>query len=227
MYSNKKILAVIPARGGSKRLPGKNIKLLGNKPLIAWTIEAAKNSKLIDRIILSSDDQEIIAVAEQYGCEVPFVRPSYLALDETSSEMMLEHAIISINETFDYIVLLQPTSPFRMAQDIDDCIRICIDKEVLSVESMTPISENPEWMYYVNENNSFRPVCNCEIYKRNKYILNGSIYVIECSSFLNTLQIQTSKTLAYIMPKNRSIDIDTLEDFNYAEYLLKNILNHT
>ena len=219
MYSNKKILAVIPARGGSKRLPGKNIKMLGNKPLIAWTIEAAKNSKLIDRIILSSDDKEIIAVAEQYRCEVPFVRPYQLASDKASSEGMLEHAITAIDQKYDYVVLLQPTSPFRTTEDIDTAIRMCIDNRAPSVESLIKISENPGWMFCLSEGGTMTKVCK-EVIDSEKYILNGAVYVIEIELFMKNKKIRYPDSLAYIMLKERSVDIDTRGDLEYAEFLL-------
>ena len=219
MYNNKKILAVIPARGGSKRLPGKNIKLLGDKPLIAWTIEAAHSSQFIDRVILSSDNKEIISTAKKYGCEVPFVRPSQLASDEASSEDMLEHAINTLDEKFDYIVLLQPTSPFRTADDIDAMIRKCVDTQAPSVESLTKISENPEWMFSLNEDGAMRKACT-GIIDSLKYILNGAVYVIDTEIFMQHKKIRYSGSQAYIMPFERSVDIDTGVDFEYAEFLL-------
>lgn len=222
MYKDKKILAVIPARGGSRRLPGKNIKLLGDKPLIAWTIECAQKSSYIDKLILSSDDSDIINVARKCGCCVPFIRPAELATSLATSEAMLEHAIISMNERYDYVVLLQPTSPFRQTVDIDDCIKLCIDKNAPSVESMTEISENPAWMFNVDDNNTFSHACNITS-NAKIYILNGAIYVINCNEFLKSHLINYPDTLVYIMPRDRSVDIDTAEDFSYAEYLLQRV----
>lgn len=219
MYSNKKILAVIPARGGSKRLPGKNIMILGNKPLIAWTIEAAQKSGSIDRIILSSDDQEIISVAKEYGCEVPFVRPSYLASDGATSEDVLEHAITAIDQEYDYVVLLQPTSPFRTTGDIDTAVRMCIDNQAPSVESLIKVSENPEWMFCLNEDGTMTNACK-EVIDSEKYILNGAVYVIKTELFMKNKKIRYPESLSYIMPKERSVDIDTRDDFEYAEFLL-------
>lgn len=219
MYRDKKILAVIPARGGSKRLPKKNIKMLGNRPLIAWTIERAKKSQLLDRIVLSSDDQEIINVAKRYGCEVPFVRPSYLASDEATSEDMLEHAIRSLGENYDYVVLLQPTSPFRSTEDIDNSVRLCIDSQAPSVQSLTNVTDNPEWMFCVNEDGTIKKVC-LKITSAVKYVLNGALYVLDTEVFLQYKRIMFPQTLAYLMPRERSVDIDTGEDFEYAEYLV-------
>src|SRR5262249_30378594 len=115
MIGRYTVLAVIPARGGSKGVPQKNIRTVGGRPLIAWTIEAAKGSRYLDRVVLSSDDRKIIDVAESYGCDIPFVRPAELATDEADSMSVVRHAIASFNEHYDYLVLLQPTSPLRRA----------------------------------------------------------------------------------------------------------------
>src|SRR3990167_8107255 len=125
MIDGKKVLAVITARGGSKGLPRKNILEVGGRPMLAWSVDAAEKSSLLDRTILSSDDDEIIRVGREWGCDVPFKRPLELAHDETSTEHALIHALDHLEETYDYIVLLQPTSPLREAQDIDNCITTC------------------------------------------------------------------------------------------------------
>lgn len=122
-----KILAIIPARGGSKGVPRKNIRDLAGKPLIAWTIEEAKKSKYITRLILSSEDEEIIEAAKKYGCEVPFVRPIELAQDNTPGIEPVLHAIEKC-PGYDYVLLLQPTSPLRTVEDIDGCIEFLLNK---------------------------------------------------------------------------------------------------
>lgn len=221
MYKNKKILAIIPARGNSKRLPNKNIKKLGDKPLIAWTIEAAKKSAFIDRVILSSDDSQIIKVSEQYGCEAPFLRPSHLATDNATSVDVLLHAIKTLDEDYDYMILLQPTSPFRLEEDIDASIKLCIDNQVPSVQSLTNIIDNPEWMFCVNENGTMQKAFSeAEPQKLEKYILNGAIYICDTRMFLMHKNLRLPSTMPYIMPRDRSIDIDTEEDFRYAEFLV-------
>ena len=125
MIDNKRVLAIIPARGGSKGVPRKNIRNLAGKPLIAWTIKEGKKSKYIDRLILSSEDSEIIEIAKAYGCDVPFVRPEELAKDNTSGVEPVLHAVSKL-EGYDIVVLLQPTSPLRTVTDIDKCIEKCI-----------------------------------------------------------------------------------------------------
>src|SRR5690606_9725040 len=126
MFGDKKVLGLITARGGSKGIPRKNIKLLGGKPLIAWTIDAALKSRYIDRLILSSDDNEIISIAKSLNCDVPFVRPSELATEISSSMDVVLHALDHVGEFFDFLLLLQPTSPFRTSEDIDAIIESCI-----------------------------------------------------------------------------------------------------
>ncbi|MEH2097772.1 acylneuraminate cytidylyltransferase family protein, partial [Nostoc sp.] len=121
MIHGKKVLAIIPARGGSKAVPRKNIREIGGKPLIAWTIEEAKKSQYIDRLILSSEDDEIISIAQKWGCEIAFKRPVELAQDDTPGIAPVLHALNQL-PIYDYVVLLQPTSPLRQVIDIDGCI---------------------------------------------------------------------------------------------------------
>lgn len=144
---NSKILAIIPARGGSKGVPRKNIRELAGKPLIAWTIEEAKKSKYIDRLILSTEDDEIIEVAKQYGCEVPFKRPIELAQDDTPGIDPVLHAIEQC-PGYDYVVLLQPTSPLRTVDDIDGCIEQLLSSDGTNFcVSVTEPEKSPYWMY--------------------------------------------------------------------------------
>src|SRR5262249_46947636 len=125
MIGSSRVLAIITARGGSKGLPGKNIIDLGGKPLLAWSIEAAHRARHVDRLILSSEDDDIIAVAKKFGCEVPFRRPREFATDAAMIDPVLTHALDHLDEAFDYLVLLQPTSPLRTAADIDGPIKLC------------------------------------------------------------------------------------------------------
>ena len=152
MIKDKTVLAIIPARGGSKGVPLKNIRDVGGKPLIAWTIMEGKKSKYIDRLILSSEDERIINVAKKLGCEVPFTRPSSLAQDETPSIDVIVHAVQTIPEKYDYIVLLQPTSPLRKVTDIDNCIEQCLQKNAKACVSVTEPEKSPFWMYKIDEN---------------------------------------------------------------------------
>lgn len=229
MIKRKSVLAIIPARGGSKGVPGKNIRNLAGKPLIAWTIEEAKKSKYIDRLILSSENEEIIKVAKEYGCEVPFVRPAELARDETPGSDPVIHAINTIPEKYDYVVLLQPTSPLRTVVDIDGCIEHCVEKNVPACVSVTEAQQSPYWMYIVNKQMKMQPFLEYpgEINRRQDlpqvYVLNGAVYVAEYEFLKEHKSFVTLETLAYLMPTERSIDIDSELDFSYCEWLISSV----
>ncbi|WP_040825057.1 cytidylyltransferase domain-containing protein [Thermanaerovibrio velox] len=220
-----RVLGLIPARGGSKRIPGKNVKLLGGKPLIAWTIESAMRSRYIDRVILSSEDQEIIEVALKLGCEVPFVRPQHLATDEAKTSDVVMHALEEIGAGYDYLVLLQPTSPFRSSEDIDGSISLCIESRAPSVVSVREIRERPDWMCLLDDAGQVRcPLAECGEYAGRMYILNGAVYVVSCQWFLENGAFIADSTRAFKMPWWRSVDVDTMEDWLLAELILDRYL---
>lgn len=227
MINDKKVLAIIPARGGSKGVPRKNIRYLAGKPLIAWTIEAAKKSKYIDRLILTSEDQEIIDMARKYECEAPFIRPQELALDETPGIEPILHALDNILE-FDYVVLLQPTSPLRIAEDIDTCIDMLIETKSPACVSVTEVDASPYWMYSIDENRLMHQLIKqeqCSVRRQDlpkAFSLNGAVYVADVKWLLKSKTFLTEETSAYIMPKNRSHDIDTEEDFVWCEWVFNN-----
>lgn len=227
MYKDKKILAIIPARGGSKGVPRKNIKNLFGKPLIAWTIEEANKSKYIDACIVSTEDEEIKQVAEKFGGSVPFLRPAELAKDDTPSIDTVLHVVDKMPD-YDYIVLLQPTSPLRIVDDIDGAIEFCIERQSKSAVSVTTVPHSPYWMYTLNEKNEMSAVLKMpaeKFYRRQNlpevYQLNGAVYVTEKEFLQKNRGFIDSKTLGYIMPSERSADIDTPIDFLFVETLLK------
>lgn len=226
MINGKKVLAVIPARGGSKGVPRKNVRLLAGKPLIAWTIDEAKKSRYIDKLILSSDDEEIIGVAKQFGCEVPFVRPQELAKDDTPGILPVLHAL---KETpgYDYVVLLQPTSPLRLSQDIDGCISQCVLAREPSCVTVTESQQHPHWMFYVDpvNNKMSKVVTDVKIATRRQdlpkaYALNGAVYVALVAALSEEKGFLTPATTAYIMPHERSLDIDSEFDIKVAELFI-------
>ncbi|WP_158999141.1 acylneuraminate cytidylyltransferase family protein [Pigmentibacter ruber] len=227
--SNKKILGIITARGGSKGLIRKNILPFGNKPLLAWTIEAAKNSKYIDRVILSTDCSEIKEVALQYSCEVPFIRPADLATDTATSADVISHVLKNI-DGFDYFVLLQPTSPLRSSNDIDSCIEKCINENAPSCISVCKSDIYPQLMYSIEDKQVLKPLLSGEYQTRrqdmkNYYTLNGSVYVVNISFFKKHGILITNHSICFEMPKERSIDIDDEFDFSIAEFILnKNLM---
>ena len=228
MIQGKSVLAIIPARGGSKGIPRKNIRMLAGKPLIAWTIEEAKKSKYIDRLILSSEDDEIIKVAKEWGCEVPFVRPAELAQDDTAGIEPVLHALNTLKEKYDYVVLLQPTSPLRSVDDIDGCIETCLSSNAPSCVSVTEVNQHPYWMYTVNEENCLVPLIqqlktpSCRQDLPPLYTLNGAVYVAECEFLKRNRVFMTQSTKAYVMLKEYSLDIDADIDLNVCEILMRN-----
>lgn len=227
MYKGKKILAIIPARGGSKGVPRKNIKMLAGKPLIAWTIEEAKKSKFIDMCIVSTEDQEIKSVAEKWGGNVPFMRPAELAQDETPGIEPVLHAIKMLPE-YDFVVLLQATSPLRTVEDIDGAIAYCLDNDCESCVSVTEAEHSPYWMYRLDEQSCLRPILKVEkeeSYQRQKlpkvYQLNGAVYVTSVDFVEKQYRFIGDDTMGYVMPQTRSYDIDTMLDFEMVEVLMK------
>lgn len=226
MIDGNSVLAIIPARGGSKGVLRKNIRELAGKPLIAWTIEEALKSKHIDRLILSSEDEEIIRIAKNWGCEAPFKRPDELARDDTPGVKPVLHALGALVEKYEYVVLLQPTSPLRISDDIDNCIELCIRKEAPACVSVSEVTQHPFWMYEIGDNGLMKPF-NQEIDVANRrqdlpeaYILNGAVYVSRVDFILSNQSFISSSTIAYIMPKERSFDIDEEIDLKLCEIIL-------
>ncbi|WP_084243356.1 cytidylyltransferase domain-containing protein [Planomicrobium okeanokoites] len=226
MISGQKVLAIISARGGSKGVPRKNIRDFAGKPLLVWTIEAAKKSKYIDRLILSSDNQEIIEVAEKNGCEVPYIRPAILALDQTSGVDPILHAVNKVLG-YDLVILLQPTSPFRTVEDIDGCLENMVTFDFPACVSVTEVDQSPYWMYTIEKSGKMHSLIpqNSIVTRRQDlppvYKLNGAVYVAEIKWLKVNKSFLTEQTGSYIMPKSRSHDIDTEEDFWLGERMFK------
>ena len=212
MYLNKRIIGIIIARENSKRLKKKNIKKLWGKPLLAHTIIAAKNSIYLDKVVISTESKNIVKIAKKYKCEAPFIRPKKLSLDYVSATDVFFHALKKIKEYFDYAVLLQPTSPLRTAEDIDQSIVKIINENGDSLISV----------YYTKKKNKFAVrVKNNKIYKlKNKnyevkiYYLNGAIFMCNVLYFMKNKNFYSNKTIPYFMKKKYSVDIDYQKDFN-------------
>lgn len=226
MIKGKSILAIIPARGGSKGVPRKNIRQIAGKPLIAWTICEAKKSRYVDRVILSSEDQEIISIAVRYGCEAPFTRPADLARDETSGIEPVLHALKSIPEKYDYAMLLQPTSPLRTASDIDGCVEKCMHTSAPSCVSLFESGKDLYWSYLLDTKGFLKPLIpESAISSRQNlpkvHTLNGAIYIAQTDWLKREKSFITNETVGYVMPKERSIDIDEPWQFELCEDLLK------
>ena len=226
MIEDKSVIAVIPARGGSKGLPGKNIREIAGKPLIAWTIEEAKRSRYIDRLVLSSDDPEIIGVARNWGCDVPFIRQAELAMDDTPGVAPLLHALACISEKYDYALLLQPTSPLRLAADIDGCLERCTKRSAPACVTVTEPAKSPYWMYQLDAGDRLVPLMDKGYTSQRRqdlptvYVLNGAVYAVKAGWVEQHRTFLTPETVAYVMPHERSIDVDSEQDLTICELLL-------
>ena len=221
-----KVLAIIPARAGSKGLPGKNVKILGDKPLIAWTIEAALGSSFISKTIVSTDCQEIGSVGRKYGAEVPFIRPAHLATDSATTGDVIHHAITVLDEDYDVIIVLQPTSPFRTQVDIKRAFDLYWNNTSSSVVSVMEADKSPYWCFFRENNHAIRPVLNLKgQFSRRQdvpitYLLNGAIYIVGRKTFARNRKLIFSDTLSIVMSKQSSIDIDDIIDFKLAQLTL-------
>lgn len=231
MIGKYSVTALIPARGGSKRLPRKNVKLLGNKPLIAWSIEAAKASKYIDRVVVSTDDKEIKQVSEQYGAEVPFLRPEHLSDDRASSFDVIKHAIVflGLDQTNELIVLLQPTSPLRLVSELDTALEFFIAKNAKGIVSVSETEYSPMWTNTLPENGCMSDFIRPEVQgKRSQdlptfFRLNGSIYIYETLALLEQAKIFFDENVyGFETPLETAVDIDTGLDFLITETIMKN-----
>lgn len=219
------VLALIPARGGSKGLPGKNLRLLHGKPLLGWSIEAAKASRYVTRVVVSSEDEAILAAARASGAETPFVRPASLAKDDTPGIDVVLHAL-DVLPPFDWVVLLQPTSPLRTAMDIDAAFAQCLEAGAPACVSVCEADASPWWMYRLGQDGRMLPFLPAEQRPTRRqelpmlYALNGAIYLAKVDWLRRQRSFLSDETIAYVMPPERSVDIDTALDFRLAECLL-------
>ncbi len=230
--TNLKILAVIPARGGSKAIPGKNIRVLGSRPLIEYTFDAAKASVLLDRIILSTDDKEIARIGKENKIEVPFFRPAQLAEDNSATLPVIQHAVNFLEENDNYkadiIVILQPTSPLRRPEHIDGALEILMDTKADSVVSVTelPHQYNPYSVLKIDNGRLIPFMNDGKKYTQRQqkpliYARNGAaIYAFNYETLINEDSLYGSDCRPYIMNKVDSIDIDDMTDFEFAEFIL-------
>jgi CMP-N,N'-diacetyllegionaminic acid synthase len=224
------ICGVIPARGGSKGVPLKNIRLFAGKPLIAYTIEAARSSRMLDRVIVSTDDHDIATIARQHGVEVPFLRPPELSKDDVPTLPVLLHAArwleAATGQPISAIVTLQPTSPFRRAQHIDDAVSRWRDSGADAVVSVCSVEHSPFWMGTLT-GDRFAPLLpGIDTYRSRQslpsvYRLNGAVYVTARRVLFDEARIVGAETRAIVMTHEESLDIDTLEDFELGESMAR------
>jgi CMP-N,N'-diacetyllegionaminic acid synthase len=231
MHNNKTFLAIIPARSGSKGLPDKNIKIINGKPLIVWSIEAGLKSKYIDRLIVSTDSEKYAEIAKDFGAEVPFIRPDKISTDESSRKDVIKHSLDFFknkNELYDYIVLLEPTSPLTTETDIDTSIeKLLLDKSAESIVGVS-LSEVSHPDFLVNLKNGFLNFINenqkSSVIRRQDledlYFYDGTLYISEVDKYLEK-EFYHEKTLGYVTPKWKSLEIDDMYDFIMVEAIMQ------
>lgn len=214
-----KLIAIITARGGSKGLPRKNVLAVAGKPLIAWTIDAALKSKSVNQTVLSSDDDEIIKTAMEWGCSAPFRRPVQLASDEASSIDVVLHALDQFPQ-YEFVVLLQPTSPLRSSEDIDAAFKLMQINGAPSCVSVCEVEQSPYWMYRLTEEGRLEKLLPEKTTATRRqdlpsvYMLNGAIYIARVDWLRETKTFLGEGCVAYRMPIERSLDIDTKDEFD-------------
>jgi CMP-N-acetylneuraminic acid synthetase len=228
---SKKVLAVIPARGGSKAVPRKNIKMLAGKPLIAYTIEEARKSSYLTHIVVSTDDEEIKKIAIQFGAEVPFLRPQELATDKSLAIPTMQHAVLETEKikkiVYDYVIMLQPTSPLRVASDIDNALAMLLKGNADGIISIVDVDNWHPMKMKIFEGDSLvdyekPPMENPPRQILPKvYMVNGVLYATTRNNLIEKGTFKAGKCLGYIMSTERSVNIDTEIDFLIAEYYLQ------
>jgi CMP-N,N'-diacetyllegionaminic acid synthase len=229
------MIAIIPARGGSKGLPGKNIKEFCGKPLIVHSIEAAQQAKSISRIIVSTDDEKIALIAKEHGADIPFLRPARLSTDNA---LAIDNYLYTINRLREEqhldipeFVVLQPTSPLRTFEDIDRAVELFFEKNADSVISVTEMAHPPVWAKRINSKGTIEEYFSINEGLKNRqkiekaYIPNGAIFVLKESLLKDHNTYYSDKTFPYIMNAERSVDIDNSFDFDYAEFLMNKKIN--
>lgn len=219
------LLALIPARGGSKGIPRKNIRSFCGKPLLQWSIDAALAAACVDQVVVTTDDPEIADLASARGAEIPFLRPAELATDNAPGIAPVLHALEQLPKVSD-VLLLQPTSPLRTSADIEAIVALRQQAGCESAVSLTPSAKHPAWMYGLSQEQRLEPLLELdEIHCRQQlppaYVLNGALYLASRGFLLREQAFISAGTIAYLMPAERSVDIDTPLDWQWAEFLMQ------
>jgi CMP-N,N'-diacetyllegionaminic acid synthase len=217
-------LGLIPARGGSKGVPRKNLRLLGGKPLLAWTAAAARGSRYLDRVVLSTDDADIAAAGKDMGLDVPFIRPGSLSSDTALAIDVIRHAL-ELLPGFPLLAYLEPTSPLRTSEDIDRSLELLIESGADACVGVREATEIPDWMFYAGDDHRLEPILGSfdppqRQRSRPAVSLNGCIYVARTTALLASGSFLGPRTIGYEMPPERSIDLDSLADFEAAERIV-------
>ncbi len=231
MINQKKVLAIIPARGGSKGLPGKNSRLLHGMPLVAWPIKAALNAHWVDRVVVTTDDASIAAIAKEYGADVPFLRPAQMAGDSSPSSEAILHALdfcTAQDGEYNYIVILEPTSPLTESSDIDKAIEALAASDGLSIVGASKVgSSHPDFCVTIGDNQRLKPFNRDGFGSPQRrqdveelYFFDGSLYISDVNKYRETATFYHESTLPYIVPAWKSLEIDTLLDFLMVETVM-------
>ena len=226
MIDGLRTLAIVPARGGSKGVPRKNLRVVGDKPLIGWTIAAAQASSHVDRVIVSSDDDEICGAAARYGDGIALKRPAELATDEATSLDVVLHAVDAL-PGFDVAILLQPTSPLRITADIDGCLEMMVRRGANSCVGVCEVSESPYWMYRLDGDDRLVALLDTkQNFNRRQdlppvFLPNGAVYAFRVDWIRTSRLFIDAETIGYVMPASRSLDIDTELDMLVLEQMIK------
>lgn len=223
-----KNLAIIPARSGSKGLPDKNIKMLGDKPLLAYSVEAAQKSGMFDEIMVSTDSEEYARIAKESGASVPFLRSAEMSGDKAGSWDTVREVLENykkLGKEFDTVCLLQPTSPLRTSEDIIGAYDLFEKKAAVAVVSVCEMEHSPLWSNTLPKDGSLGNFIRNKSGNRRQdietyYRLNGAVYIVYVSELLKSTDLFREGSFAYVMPTERSVDIDTERDFEYAQFLL-------
>lgn len=229
-----RVLGLVTARGGSKGIPGKNLAPLAGKPLIEWTLDAAAAGSCLDRVIVSTDDESIAGFCRERGAQVPFIRPAELAQDDSTHIAVVQHALewLATNEAYrpDYVMVLQPTSPLRIALDINEAVRIAERTNASAVVSVTAAHDHPYWVRRLRDDGTLAEFVRCDVaYPRRQvlppaYALNGAIYLTLRSVLLQSRCFEPPGTMAYVMPEERSLQVDTPWDLRLCDLVLRDRL---
>ncbi len=229
MIAGGRVLAVVPARGGSRGIPRKNLVRVGGQSLLEWTAEAARGSQVIDRIVLSSEDAEILAAGRAAGLDTPFVRPDALAQDDTPGVDPVLHALDALEmqgDRYEWVVLLQPTSPLRSAADIDGAAALCAAGAPAAV-SVVAADKSPWWMFRLAADARMEPLLDPATRPSRRqdagpvYVLNGAVYVARVDWLRRTRSFLSDETAGLVMPRERSVDVDEPADLRVAQALLE------
>ena len=225
MIGNKRVLAVVPARGGSKGIPGKNLKAMAGRSLLHRTIDQALAAHTIDDVVVTSDDAEILRHASEIAGVRTIERPHDLAADDTAMWPVVVHALEN-SSPCDVVVLLQPTSPLRLPTDIDSAVTMLVERKANSVMSVCEVSTSPYWMFTIGSGDKLQRILPKQPATTRQELppcfeINGALYVVTTDWFRQSQVFVDDETLAFVMPRERSVDIDTPEDFALAERLLR------